>query len=395
MVVTDSASGSPTLRLPQAGGALTTYVMHNPVAYPRHPRPFTARTVFAAPHVVADITGDYTPGERPPVDWDSTLAFRRHLWSYGIGVAEAMDTSERGPGGLVWEQAQTLIRLSTEAARDCGGAIVCGAGTDQIDSATPQLAEVVDAYLEQLSFIEDCGGRAVLRASHALVAAATTPEDYLHVYGTVLEAAAEPAIVHWLGTVFDPTLRGYWGSENPRVAMETVMELVGRHGAKLRGIKFSLLDDELECELRTRVPEHIEIFTGDDYSYTDLLRGEGGRHSHGLLGVLDPIAPIASTAFAALEDGNEEAFEVTLRTTEPLAARLFERPAHLYKVGTVFLAWLTGHQDHNRMVTGREGMRSLLHLTDIFAGADALGLFPDPELTCSRMRAYLAVNGVQ
>lgn len=395
MVVGERPAARLTLRLPQADGQIETYTMHEPVYHVRHPQSFAARSVFAAPHVVADISGDYTPGERPPVDWESTIAFRRHLWSYGIGVAEAMDTSERGPGGLVWEQAQTLIRLGLDAARECGGAIVCGAGTDQISSDAPRLVEVVDAYLEQLGFIEGCGGRAVLRASHALVAAAGTPEDYLKVYGSVLEAVAEPTIVHWLGTAFDPTLRGYWGSEDPRVALETVMDLVGAYSAKLRGIKFSLLDADLECELRARVPEHVEIFTGDDYRYTDLIRGDGRYHSHGLLGVLDPIAPVASTAFAALEEGAEDEFETILRSTEPLAALMFEAPAHLYKVGTVFVAWLTGHQDHPRMVSGREGMRSLLHLVGIFTAADALGLFPDPELTRSRMQAYLAINGIQ
>lgn len=395
MVVTESSTGSLKLRIPQAGGRLVKHTMHDPVDYPRHPQPFTTRAVFAAPHVVANISDAYTPGESPPVDWDSTISFRRHLWSYGIGVAEAMDTTERGPGGLAWGQVQTLIRLSTEAARDCGGAIVCGAGTDQIPGGTRELPEVVDAYLEQLSFIEACGGRVVLRASHALVGAADTAEDYLLVYGTVLEAATNPVIVHWLGTAFDPTLHGYWGCDNPRAALETVVELVSRHGTKLRGIKFSLLDDELERELRSRMPEHVAIFTGDDYSYTDLLRGDGQHHSHALLGVLDPIAPVASVAFGALDAGHEDDFDITLRSTEPLARLLFEPPAHLYKVGTVFLAWLTGHQDHPRMVTGREGMRSLLHLTGIFFGADALGLFPDPELTRNRMRAYLAVNGVQ
>lgn len=384
-----------TIRLPEAGGGIRTHVMREPAQFAKHPRPFTSRTVLAAPHVVADVRAEYTPGVEPPVDWEATMAFRRHLWSYGIGVAEGMDTSERGDGGLTWPQAQELIARGIEEAEAVGGAIVCGAGTDQITSAEPSLNEVIDAYLEQTAFIEGRRGATVIRASHALVAAASSPEDYLHVYGTVLASLERPAIVHWLGTVFDPTLAGYWGHEDVRAAMEVVLEMAHANEDSLRGIKFSLLDEELEKEFRRRVPASIEVFTGDDYGYTQLLLGDGEHHSHGLLGVLDPIAPVASGAFAALDRGEPAEFARIMDTTIPLAVKMFEPPAASYKVGVVFTAWISGHQDHFRMVTGREGMRSLQHLTDLFVLSDSLGLYPDPELAAHRMRILLAAGGVE
>ncbi len=388
---------SPNLKLnlPVTGGSVRTHVMAEPGVFAPHPAGFHTRSVFAAPHVVADVRADYTPGIRPPVDWDETMAFRRHLWSFGIGVAEGMDTSERGPGGLDWSQAQQLIERGIAEAKDAGGAIVCGAGTDQISGSAPALSEIVDAYLEQTSFVEGLGGATVIRASHALVSAAKSDEDYLTVYNAVLGSLQRPAIVHWLGTVFDPTLEGYWGHTDVRRAMDVVLEMAHANVDSLRGIKFSLLDEELEKEFRRLVPSTVEIFTGDDYGYTQLLRGDGAHHSHGLLGVLDPLAPIASQAFAALDSGDEARFVDIMDSTIPFAVKMFEPPAASYKVGVVFIAWLSGHQNHFRMVTGREGMRSLQHLTDLFVLGDALGLYPDAELAAHRMRTLLAMGGIE
>lgn len=382
------------ITIPTSDRGLTRHELHEPVTFPLHPQPFTSRSVFAAPHVVADARAEYTPGISPPVDWDATMSFRRHLWSYGIGVAEGMDTSERGPGGLTWPQARRLIHEGLTAAKEVDGAIVCGVGTDQITTPMPSLDEVVDAYLEQLDHVESGGGSAVIRASHALVAAAQSTEDYLTVYGRVLEHARRPVIVHWLGTVFDPSLHGYWGTTDIPRAMEAVLALAHDKVDKLRGIKFSLLDAELEKTFRARVPPSVEIFTGDDYGYTELLLGDGKHHSHGLLGVLDPIAPIASQAFAALDRGDIDGFTQYMDSTIPFAVKMFEQPASYYKVGVVFIAWLSGHQDHFRMVTGREGFRSLQHLTDLFVHADSLGLLPDPDLARHRMRAFLATHGI-
>jgi hypothetical protein len=390
-----TAMTSTDLVLPTADGGTVRHVMHEPADYPRHPAPFTSRTVLAAAHVVADARAGYQPGQAPPVDWEATIAFRKHLFSYGVGIAEGMDTSERGPGGLTWPQARELIRLGVAAARDAGAAVVAGAGTDQITSARPALPEIVDAYTEQLEFVQAQGSAAVLRASHALVAAATSEDDYLSVYRDVLAKADRPAIVHWLGTGFDPTLAGYWGHADPVRAMDVVVRMAAENAEHLQGIKFSVLDEELEKEFRRRLPAGVKVFTGDDYGYTDLLLGDGEHHSHGLLGVLDPIAPIASAAFTALDAGDEEGFAKTMNRSIPMALKMFEAPADRYKVGTVFVAWLSGHQDHFRMVTGREGMRSLQHLADLFVLTDQLGLFPDPELAAHRMRLLLAVGGVR
>ncbi|MFI5614216.1 DUF993 family protein [Amycolatopsis sp. NPDC051903] len=386
---------SSTLVLPTADGGTTRHVMHEAVDYPHHPAPFSSRTVLAAAHVVADTRADYQPGQEPPVDWEATVAFRQHLFSYGVGIAEAMDTSERGPGGLSWRQAQELIRLGVAAAREAGAAVVAGAGTDQLTAAAPALNQIVEAYLEQLEFVQAQGSAAVLRASHALVSVAQTADDYLSVYRDVLAKTDKPAIVHWLGTGFDPSLAGYWGHTDVLAAMDVVVQLARDNAEKLEGIKFSLLDHELEQEFRRRLPAGVKVFTGDDYGYTDLLLGDGEHHSHGLLGVLDPIAPIASAGFAALDAGDEAGFTETMNRSIPLAVKMFEAPADRYKVGTVFVAWLSGHQDHYRMVSGREGMRSLQHLTDLFVLTDELGLFPDPELAAHRMRLLLAAEGVE
>jgi hypothetical protein len=382
------------LALPTAEGGTRLHQLHAPIDYARHPQQFTSRAVYAAAHVVVDNRADYQPGIDAPIDWESTIAFRKHLFSYGIGIAEAMDTSERGPGGMGWNQAKELIRLGVAAAREQNAAVVAGAGTDQLEHEDPSMEAIIDAYLEQVEWVQSQDSAAVLRASHSLVGAAKNEDDYLEVYRTVLAKVDKPAIVHWLGTGFDPSLKGYWGHDDPRQAMDVVVRMAEENADKLMGIKFSLLDEELEKEFRRRLPAGVKVFTGDDYGYTNLLLGDGERFSHGLLGVLDPIAPIASTGFAALDAGDEAGFAAIMNRSIPLAVKLFEAPADRYKVGTVFLAWLSGYQDHYRMVTGREGMRSVQHLADIFALADELGLFPDPELAAHRMSLVLAAEGI-
>lgn len=369
--------------------------MHDPTTYQRHPEQFASRRVYAAPHVVVDALAEYTPGVDPPIDWDATIAFREHLWSYGIGIAEAMDTSERGPGGLTWPQAQELITRSLAASQKVGGAIVCGAGTEQLTSIHPSLDEIADAYIEQIEFIEDRGGSAVVRASHALVAAARTTDDYARLYERILSKAQRPVIVHWLGTVFDPSLEGYWGSTDLDETQKTVVELAHRHSDKLAGIKFSLLDADRESRFRRELPEGVHVFTGDDYDYPTLLAGDDKHFSHALLGVLDPLGPIASTAFQALDNGDQDGFLELMASTVPLAVRMFEEPAARYKTGCVFIAYLSGHQNHFRMATGREGMRSIRHLCELFRLTDELGLFPDPDLAADRMRRVLALSGVE
>ncbi|MEU4102286.1 dihydrodipicolinate synthase family protein [Streptomyces tanashiensis] len=380
------------LRLPEPGGTTREY---RPRAEPlalSAPGPLTSRTVFSAAHVVADPYADTTPDSPAAVDWDATLAFRRHLWSHGLGVAEAMDTAQRGMG-LDWAGAAELIRRSAAEARSVGGRIACGVGTDQL-TGPAGLPEIRAAYEEQLAVVEESGAQAVLMASRALAAAASGPEDYLDLYGHLLRQASEPVILHWLGPMFDPALDGYWGSADLDAATETFLDVIAAHPDKVDGIKVSLLDARREVELRRRLPEGVRCYTGDDFHYPELIAGDEQGFSHALLGIFDPLGPLAAEAVRILDTGDVEAFRKTLDPTVALSRHLFEPPTRFYKTGVVFLAWLAGHQDHFTMVGGLQSARSLPHLARAYELADGLGLFPDPARAESRMRALLTVQGV-
>ncbi|WP_411110156.1 dihydrodipicolinate synthase family protein [Streptomyces sp. c-19] len=352
----------------------------------------TSRTVFSAAHVVADPYADTSPDSPAAVDWDATLAFRRHLWSQGLGVAEAMDTAQRGMG-LDWNGAAELIRRSAAEARSVGGLIACGVGTDQL-TGPAGLAEVRKAYEEQLALVEETGSQAILMASRALAAAASGPEDYLDLYGHLLRQAGEPVILHWLGPMFDPALEGYWGSADLDAATETFLDVIKAHPDKVDGIKVSLLDARREVELRRRLPEGVRCYTGDDFHYPELIAGDEQGFSHALLGIFDPLAPLAADAVRTLDTGDVEGFRATLDPTVALSRHLFQTPTRFYKTGVVLLAWLAGHQDHFTMVGGLQSARSLPHLARAYELADGLGLFPDPALAEARMRSLLTVHGV-
>jgi hypothetical protein len=339
--------------------------------------PLESRIAYAAAHVV--------PGE-DGLDWDKTLAFRRHLWSYGLGVAEAMDTAQRGMG-LPWESARELIARSLAEAKTCGGLIACGAGTDQIpDDRAATIGEIVAAYEEQCEWIEGRGGRVILMASRALARTAKSADDYRAVYARILMQLRRPAILHWLGEMFDPQLAGYWGSRGVGVAMETCLGLIGEQASRIDGIKISLLDAGSEVEMRRRLPRGVRMYTGDDFHYDALMRGDGEQYSHALLGIFDAIAPAASAALAALDSGRTDEFDRILAPTIPLSRHIFEAPTYLYKTGIVFLAWLNGHQERFRMVGGLERARDIEHLSKLLVLAEAAGVLLDPELACSRMR---------
>ncbi|MFI8965547.1 dihydrodipicolinate synthase family protein [Streptomyces sp. NPDC053493] len=355
--------------------------------------PLLSRTVFSAAHVVADPYADTTPDAPAAVDWDATLAFRRHLWSHGLGVAEAMDTAQRGMG-LDWAGAAELIRRSAAEARAVGGRIACGVGTDQL-TGPASLARIRTAYEEQLAVVEESGGgQAILMASRALAAAGRGPEDYLDVYGHLLRQAAEPVILHWLGPMFDPALEGYWGSPDLDAATETFLEVVAAHPDKVDGVKISLLDAGREVALRRRLPEGVRCYTGDDFHYPELIAGDEHGFSHALLGIFDPLGPLAAEAVRVLDTGDTAGFRTLLDPTVELSRHLFRAPTRFYKTGVVFLAWLAGHQDHFAMVGGLQSARSLPHLARAYELADGLGLFPDPELAEARMRSLLTVYGV-
>ncbi|HET6855933.1 MAG TPA: dihydrodipicolinate synthase family protein, partial [Streptomyces sp.] len=341
----------------------------------------------------ADPYADVSPDSPAAIDWDATLAFRRHLWSHGLGVAEAMDTAQRGMG-LDWAGAAELIRRSAAEAKAVGGAIACGVGTDQLAAGESSLAEVTEAYEQQLALVESTGARAILMASRALAATARGPEDYLTTYGRLLRQASEPVVLHWLGPMFDPALEGYWGSADLDAATETFLDVIAAHPDKVDGIKISLLDAEREIAVRRRLPRGVRCYTGDDFNYPELIAGDDHGFSHALLGIFDPLGPLAAQAVRVLDTGDSKGFRELLDPTVELSRHLFQPPTRFYKTGVVFLAWLAGHQNHFTMVGGLQSARSLPHLARAYELADGLGLFPDPGLAESRMRSLLTVHGV-
>jgi hypothetical protein len=383
------------IRLPTALGHLADYRLADPREFPaRAARPFN-RVAYAAAHVVADPLAEVDPWLEVAIDWERTIAFREHLWDLGLGVAEAMDTAQRGMG-LDWPASLELIRRSIAASRARPGALLaCGAGTDHLAPAPDLTVDaVIRAYEVQIEAIEALGGRIILMASRALAACARSPDDYAKVYDRVLSQLQEPCIIHWLGEMFDPALQGYFGHADHVAAMVVCVDIIRSHAAKVDGIKLSLLDKEKELVLRARLPAGVRMYTGD-FNYAELIAGDGRHHSDALLGIFDPIAPAASAALEALAADRTAAFHEILAPTVPLSRRVFKAPTRFYKTGVVFMAWLNGHQDHFTMVGGQESARSTLHLAELFRLADAAGLLRDPELAALRMRRVLAVRGVE
>jgi hypothetical protein len=379
--------------LPQADGTLRHYqVSGEPLPLPAEAPRFETRVAYAAAHVVCDPMVTSASDDEPVLDLDATLAFREYLWSLGLGVAEAMDTAQRGMG-LTWPAARELIRHSLALAQEAGGRIVCGAGTDQLDPTGASISDVIAAYHEQCGFIESQGGSVVLMASRALARCARGADDYLTVYDKVLSQLERPAILHWLGEMFDPALAGYWGSHELDDALETFVALIEEHAARIDGIKVSLLDERRELDLRERLPDGVRVYTGDDFNYPSLIRGDGTHHSDVLLGIFDAIAPAASIALSALDKGDTARYEEVLTPTVDLARHIFCAPTRFYKTGLVFMAYLNGHQDHFRMIGGLESGRSVAHLARIFELADIAGLLRHPDLASSRLSRFLALAG--
>lgn len=353
------------------------------------------RIAYAAAHVVSDPMADIDPWIDSAVDWDRTMAFREHLWSLGFGVAEAMDTAQRGMG-LDWAASLELIQRSTQMAKSGGHLIASGAGTDHLapDPAVT-LGDVIAAYEMQCEAVEAAGSRVVLMASRALVAAAKGPDDYAKVYERVLSGLNQPAVLHWLGEMFDPALAGYWGNNDHDKAMETCLGIIEANAAKVDGIKISLLSAEKEVSMRRRLPSGVKMYTGDDFNYPDLIAGDEQGYSHALLGIFDPIAGAAANALSALSAGNEKTYRSVLEPTVPLSRHIFKAPTRFYKTGVVFMAYLNGHQDHFTLIGGQESARSTLHLAQIIQMANEAHLFIDPENVAARARAVFASRGVE
>lgn len=377
------------INLPDAHRKLAPYTLKTEPLKLRAPKLPWNRIAFAAAHVVVDpfsATGG--------IDWKATLAYRRHLMKLGFNIAEAMDTSQRGMG-LHWDDAYELIRRSLKDAGPLASRIHSGCGTDHLGLTDARsLDDVIRAYAMQMEAIQKLGGRIILMASRALVRVAKSPDDYLKVYSHVLQNADHPAILHWLGEMFDPALKGYWGTDSFVLNMETCLAMINANGHKIDGIKISLLDADKEISMRRALPSAIKMYTGDDFNYAALIEGDAQGHSHALLGIFDAIAPAASQALTALTKGQLEHFHALLAPTVPLSRLIFSAPTHFYKTGIVFLAWLNGFQDHFVMVAGAQSARPLLYFVECFKLAEKAGLLLKPDLAVKRMKHLLAIHGV-
>jgi hypothetical protein len=390
-----------SLKLPSSGDLVQYTLRETEPVKPAVGARFN-RIAYSAAHVVADPLAAVDPWLQCAIDWDATIAYRRRLWSLGLGVAEAMDTAQRGMG-LDWPTSLELIRRSLDASRDIPGALIAsGCGTDHLaPEAVNSVDEVIAAYEEQMAAIEKLGGKLVVMASRALARVAKSPADYERVYDRILSHAAQPVILHWLGDMFDPALAGYWGTQDVDAAMGTALGIIAAHASKVDGIKISLLDKDKEIGMRRLLPPGVRMYTGDDFNYAELIAGDGfgSEPTHGksdaLLGIFDAIAPAASAALGELARGNLEQFHAILGPTVPLSRHIFAAPTRFYKTGVVFMAWLNGHQSHFTMVGGQQSTRSLRHFAELFRLADAANLLEQPELAVRRMKTLLALYGVE
>jgi hypothetical protein len=376
-----------------SSGETTPLTLGPTPEFARPASPLRARVAYAAAHVIPRAAAENVPGAPADVDWDATLAFRRHVWSWGLGVADAMDTAQRNMG-LDPAATRELIARSSAAAREAGGAIVVGVNTDHLEAESVSLQDVIDAYTEQLHFSEDAGAGVVLMASRHLARAAESGADYERVYREVLSRATRPVVLHWLGEAFDPALAGYFGSADVATATDTVIRIIEDNRERVDGIKMSLLDAAAEVAVRSRLPEGVTLYTGDDFNYVGLIEGDGERHSDALLGAFAAVAPNASAAIQALDAGDVGRYRAILGPTEALARQVFAAPTFYYKTGIAFLSWLNGHQDSFTMVGGLHSARSLPHLSEIVRLADAAAALERPELAAARWNGLLALNGI-
>ncbi|WP_425553727.1 dihydrodipicolinate synthase family protein [Isoptericola hypogeus] len=391
-------------RFDTAGRATGTEVreLNAPGPWQKPAGPISSRVAFAAAHVVPQVGAENVPGAPAVVDWDATLAYRHRIWEHGLGVADAMDTAQRGMG-LDWAATQELVRRSSAEAASVGARIACGAGTDQLDPASVEpgeagLAAVTDAYREQVRVVQDAGAQVIVMASRALAKVARSPEDYARVYDAVLAEAEKPVVLHWLGTMFDPALAGYWGSDDVDSATATFLDLIRTHQDRVDGVKVSLLDAQHEIGLRRALAaldgSPVRLYTGDDFNYPELIAGDEQGHSDALLGIFAAIYPAASTALQAFDAGEAGRGHAILASTEKLGRHIFAAPTYYYKTGVAFLSWLNGFQPGFQLVGGLQSGRSLAHLVDLARLADGCGMLLDPALAARRLDALLTTNGV-
>ncbi len=388
------------IRLPNTRGEIENYNTGEPGNFKTAANGSLPRIAYAATHIVADPFKDCDPWVDAAIDWDATMEYRRYLWSLGLGVAEAMDTAQRGMG-LDWKNARELIQRSIDASKDFSSEhgrpslLASGAGTDHLEPVPGQtIDDVIEAYELQCSAVEEAGGHIVLMASRALAKCAKSRDDYVSVYRHILSQVKVPVIIHWLGEMFDPALAGYWGSDNHDTAMDVCLDIIRENTDKVDGIKVSLLDEKRELEMRKRLPAGVRMYTGDDFNFSELIAGNEDGYSDALLGIFDAIAPAASAALVAMGRQDMESYRQILEPTVPLSRHIFRAPTRFYKTGIVFLAYLNGHQNHFLLVGGQESARSTLHLAELFRLADKAGLLRDPGLAVHRMEKILSVHGI-
>ena len=392
--VQSTTGASLSLKLPTADRSIETYRLKASRSFPAKLEGALNRVAFSAAHVVADPLAECDPWLNHAIDWDRTIAFREHVWDLGLGVAEAMDTAQRGMG-LDWPTSLELITRSVAAAKPRGGLVFSGAGTDHLAVEDARsIDDVIKAYEQQFEAIEKVGGRIILMASRALAKLGKNADDYAKVYDRILSQSQNPVIIHWLGDMFDPALSGYWGTPDLGAAMDTATDVINRNASKVDGVKISLLDAQREIDMRRRLVPDVKMYTGDDFNYAELIAGDDKGHSHALLGIFDAIAPAASYALSRLAAGDEAGFHDVLGPTVPLSRHIFKAPTRFYKTGIVFMAYLNGHQDHFTMIGGQESTRSTQHLAELFRLADKAGLLANPELAVQRMKAVMSTRGV-
>jgi hypothetical protein len=392
--VQSTTGSSLSLKLPTADRSIETYRLAASRSFPAKLEGTLNRVAFSAAHVVADPLAECDPWLNQAIDWDKTIAFREHVWDLGLGVAEAMDTAQRGMG-LDWPTSLELITRSVAAAKPRNGLVFSGAGTDHLAvEDAKSIDDVIKAYEQQFEAIEKVGGRIILMASRALAKIGKNADDYAKVYDRILSQSQNPVIIHWLGDMFDPALTGYWGTSDLGKAMDTATDVINRNAAKVDGVKISLLDAQREIDMRRRLVPEVKMYTGDDFNYAELIAGDDKGYSHALLGIFDAIAPAASYALSRLAAGDEAGFHDVLGPTVPLSRHIFKAPTRFYKTGIVFMAYLNGHQDHFTMIGGQESTRSTQHLAELFRLADKAGLLANPELAVKRMQSVMATRGI-
>lgn len=383
--------------LPTYAGTLEAYRLTGDPLKPRAPKVPLTRTAFAAAHVISDPLVARSPwDDRPAIDWEATLGFRHALWDQGLGLAEAMDTAQRGMG-VDWETVLELIQRTMADARahPMHPRVACGAGTDHLPlGALTDTDKIIAAYRTQMAAIEAAGGQIILMATRALPAIKAGPDDYARVYDTLIAEAASPVILHWLGDMFDPALTGYWGAPDIATANSVVLDLIDRHAAKIDGIKISLLDQAHEEAFRAKLPPGVRLYTGDDFNYAALIEGDGVHHSHALLGIFAAIAPAASQALEALAAGDRAGYHALFAPTVPLSREIFKTPTRYYKAGIAFLSWLNGMQRHFIMPGGLQSSREIAHYAQVYRLADQARLLARPDLAQERMRSLLALHGI-